>query len=246
MTAEQEQSGRKSNRGHQLAYVVASSRSHDPLDKEPSTSGATPKRDGKKDSAGAAHHQRVLRSSNRSGNARKNCSKHFDNSSPQHTLYSPSPEPESRDSTTSTDTIPHQPRKRKTKQCKKVQQYVPPSRGPPTIYDYEQYLELQEYLAQRRKNIVPVSYAAPKLYESYSMNLRSYKLAGNASVQANVSPPPSLMGSMKDLYVEQEEDRRDLRMRHVVEMEKLALQRGLQYRTKAARNRWTLGKRKCK
>lgn len=77
-----------SNRGHQLHYVVASSNSNDSMDKDQIMSGATSgttspldgsgiasKNEDKKDFSGAldgdsrsTHHQRVLRSSHRSGN----------------------------------------------------------------------------------------------------------------------------------------------------------------------------------
>ncbi|XP_017881141.1 ankyrin repeat domain-containing protein 12 isoform X2 [Ceratina calcarata] len=88
-TSEQEQGNRNgksiSNRSHQLPYVVASSNSNDSTDKEqnqsnsgtnsPTESGSSTKNEDKKDFSGAlhgeersTHHQRVLRSSHRSGN----------------------------------------------------------------------------------------------------------------------------------------------------------------------------------
>ncbi|XP_033351419.1 ankyrin repeat domain-containing protein 12 isoform X1 [Bombus vosnesenskii] len=88
-TSEQEQGNRNgkstSNRSHQLPYVVASSNSNDSTDKEqsqstsgttsPTESGNNTKNEDKKDFSGAlhgeersTHHQRVLRSSHRSGN----------------------------------------------------------------------------------------------------------------------------------------------------------------------------------
>ncbi|OAD55137.1 Ankyrin repeat domain-containing protein 12 [Eufriesea mexicana] len=88
-TSEQEQGNRNgkstSNRSHQLPYVVASSNSNDSTDKDqnlstsgttsPTESGNTAKNEDKKDFSGAlhgeersTHHQRVLRSSHRSGN----------------------------------------------------------------------------------------------------------------------------------------------------------------------------------
>jgi hypothetical protein len=97
--SEQEQGNRNGkstcNRGHQLPYVVASSNSNDSMDKEQqgasaATSGTTSpldnaggpvasKADEKKDFSGAldnesrsTHHQRVLRSSHRSGNGGNN------------------------------------------------------------------------------------------------------------------------------------------------------------------------------
>ncbi|XP_011500098.1 PREDICTED: dentin sialophosphoprotein [Ceratosolen solmsi marchali] len=95
-TSEQEQGNRNGkstcNRGHQLPYVVASSNSNDSMDKEQGASAAasgttsplensvtTSKSDEKKDFSGAldnesrsTHHQRVLRSSHRSGNGANN------------------------------------------------------------------------------------------------------------------------------------------------------------------------------
>ncbi|XP_076749349.1 uncharacterized protein LOC143422521 isoform X1 [Xylocopa sonorina] len=88
-TSEQEQGNRNgkstSNRSHQLPYVVASSNSNDSTDKDqnqstsgttsPTESGNSTKNEDKKDFSGAlhgeersTHHQRVLRSSHRSGN----------------------------------------------------------------------------------------------------------------------------------------------------------------------------------
>ncbi|XP_061936143.1 ankyrin repeat domain-containing protein 12 isoform X2 [Apis cerana] len=87
--SEQEQGNRNgkstSNRSHQLPYVVASSNSNDSTDKDqnqstsgttsPTESGNNTKNEDKKDFSGAlhgeersTHHQRVLRSSHRSGN----------------------------------------------------------------------------------------------------------------------------------------------------------------------------------
>nr|XP_012149890.1 PREDICTED: ankyrin repeat domain-containing protein 11 isoform X6 [Megachile rotundata] len=88
-TSEQEQGNRNgkstSNRSHQLPYVVASSNSNDSTDKDqsqsasgttsPTEGGNNTKNEDKKDFSGAlhgeersTHHQRVLRSSHRSGN----------------------------------------------------------------------------------------------------------------------------------------------------------------------------------
>ncbi|XP_058801368.1 uncharacterized protein LOC131670062 isoform X2 [Phymastichus coffea] len=129
-TSEQEQGNRNgkstSNRSHQLPYVVASSNSNDSMDKDPGTTGATSgttspldnssaanKGDEKKDFSGAldndsrsTHHQRVLRSSNRSGNGGQssngaysnssplpsNAADRSNNSSPQQRHHSPTPE----------------------------------------------------------------------------------------------------------------------------------------------------------
>lgn len=107
-TSEQEQGNRNgkstSNRSHQLPYVVASSNSNDSTDKEQnqSTSGTTSptesgntKNEDKKDFSGAlhgeersTHHQRVLRSSHRSGNGGNGSATLKENSSSGNGNYS--------------------------------------------------------------------------------------------------------------------------------------------------------------
>ncbi|CAD1473880.1 unnamed protein product, partial [Heterotrigona itama] len=107
-TSEQEQGNRNgkstSNRSHQLPYVVASSNSNDSTDKEQnqSTSGTTSptesgntKNEDKKDFSGALHgeersmhHQRVLRSSHRSGNGGNGSATLKENSSTGNGNYS--------------------------------------------------------------------------------------------------------------------------------------------------------------
>ncbi|XP_046473793.1 ankyrin repeat domain-containing protein 12 isoform X1 [Neodiprion pinetum] len=150
--SEQEQGNRNgkntSNRNHQLPYVVASSNSNDSTDKDQNqsasgttspTEGAPSKSEEKKDFTGAlhgeersTHHQRVLRSSHRSGNgangsvisketagassgngsysnssplpAAASSNDRSNNSSPQQRHNSPTPETTSQDPTKTTTT----------------------------------------------------------------------------------------------------------------------------------------------
>ena len=59
------------------------------------------------------------------------------------------------------------------------------------------------------------------------MNRKTYLLQGNAHERLSsipmIQPPPSLDGPLRELFKVQEEARYKLRMKHVVEKEKLVL-----------------------
>uniref|UniRef100_A0A0K2TPQ5 Ankyrin repeat domain-containing protein 12 n=2 Tax=Lepeophtheirus salmonis TaxID=72036 RepID=A0A0K2TPQ5_LEPSM len=93
--------------------------------------------------------------------------------------------------------------------------------------DIEKYLHIRKQIEQRRKNLFPVQPKPPQGFKDYLMNRKSYLLQENASERLRqiplIQPPPSLEGAMVELFKEQEEARRKLRMKHVVEKEKLVL-----------------------
>ncbi|KOX80099.1 Ankyrin repeat domain-containing protein 12 [Melipona quadrifasciata] len=259
-TSEQEQGNRNgkstSNRSHQLPYVVASSNSNDSTDKEQnqSTSGTTSptesgntKNEDKKDFSGAlhgeersTHHQRVLRSSHRSGNGNYSNSSPLpittstdrsNNLSPQQRHHSPTPETSENSENTSTTTssttsnvgasvppVELHPRKRKMKPNKEAQQAATAASN-----EASEATNTGPEIERRRKGLFPVQPKPPQGFKDYLMNRCTYVLAGNANKEPNVNPPVGLQGAMKDLYIEQEKERYRLRMQHVVEKEKLVL-----------------------
>eukprot|EP00096_Caligus_rogercresseyi_P015169 TRINITY_DN760_c0_g1_i2.p1 TRINITY_DN760_c0_g1~~TRINITY_DN760_c0_g1_i2.p1 ORF type:complete len:766 (+),score=340.51 TRINITY_DN760_c0_g1_i2:1116-3413(+) len=93
--------------------------------------------------------------------------------------------------------------------------------------DIEKFLNIRKQIEQRRKNLFPVQPKPPQGFKDYLMNRKSYLLQENASERLRqiplIQPPPSLEGAMMELFKEQEEARRKLRMKHVVEKEKLVL-----------------------
>lgn len=67
----------------------------------------------------------------------------------------------------------------------------------------------------------------PEGYKDYLMNRKTYLLHDYSQERLNSipksDPPPSLEGPLRDLFVEQENERYKLRIRHIVEKEKLVL-----------------------
>ncbi len=67
----------------------------------------------------------------------------------------------------------------------------------------------------------------PEGYKDYLMNRKSYLLEENAEERLKLipklEPPPSLQGPLRDLFVDQENERYKLRIKQLVEKEKLVL-----------------------
>ena len=67
----------------------------------------------------------------------------------------------------------------------------------------------------------------PEGYKDYLMNRKSYLLQDNAEERLKLipklEPPPLLFGPVRDLFVEQENERYKLRIKQIVEKEKLVL-----------------------
>lgn len=93
------------------------------------------------------------------------------------------------------------------------------------LNDIEKYLNIRKQVEQRRKNLFPVQPKPPEGFKDYLMNRKTYLLQGNAHVRSipKIQPPHSLDGPLRELFKQQEEERYKLRIKHVVEKEKLVL-----------------------
>ena len=93
--------------------------------------------------------------------------------------------------------------------------------------DIEKFLNIRKQVEQRRKNLFPVQPKPPEGFKDYLMNRKTYLLQQNASERLRtlpmIQPPHSLEGPLRNLFKEQEQERYKLRMKHVVEKEKLVL-----------------------
>ena len=94
--------------------------------------------------------------------------------------------------------------------------------------DIEKYLNIRKQVEQRRKNLFPVQPKPPQGFKDYLMNRKTYLLQENARERLRciqkIHPPPSLgEGPLRELFKEQEQAGYELRMKHVVEKEKLVL-----------------------
>lgn len=95
------------------------------------------------------------------------------------------------------------------------------------LNDIEKYLNIRKQVEQRRKNLFPVQPKPPQGFKDYLMNRKTYLLQGNAHERLRsipmIQPPHSLDGPLRELFKQQEEERYKLRLKHVVEKEKLVL-----------------------
>ena len=95
------------------------------------------------------------------------------------------------------------------------------------LNDIQKYLNIRKQVEQRRKNMFPVHPKPPQGYRDYLMNRKTYLLQSNANERLRsmpmIQPPPSLEGPLRQLFIEQEKERYQLRKRHLVEKEKLVL-----------------------
>ncbi|XP_060075310.1 ankyrin repeat domain-containing protein 12-like [Ylistrum balloti] len=131
------------------------------------------------------------------------------------------------------------PRKRKLRSkidTNAVAQPAPPEPPPPVqlpLVSYEKppnpfelYLSIRKQVAMKHKQWSVVQPNAPKGFKDYLMVSCSYVLQGNNASTLSVpmlSPPNSVTGTMRDLFVEQEKARYKLRLQHLIEREKLTL-----------------------
>lgn len=98
-----------------------------------------------------------------------------------------------------------------------------------TLTDIEKHLNIRKQIEQRRKNLFPVQPKPPEGFRDYLMNKKTYHLQGNTGKDSRIqpipkiAPPPSLEGPFRDLFLCQENERYKLRMKHLVEKEKLVL-----------------------
>jgi len=97
------------------------------------------------------------------------------------------------------------------------------------LTDIEKHLNIRKQIEQRRKNLFPVQPKPPHGFRDYLMNKKTYHLQGNTGKDSRIqpipkiAPPPSLDDPLKDLFLGQENERYKLRMKHLVEKEKLVL-----------------------
>merc|ERR1712129_115955 len=97
------------------------------------------------------------------------------------------------------------------------------------LTDIEKHLNIRKQIEQRRKNLFPVQPKPPQGFKDYLMNKKTYHLEGNTGKDSRIqpipkiAPPPSLEGPLRDLFLSQENERYKLRMKHLVEKEKLIL-----------------------
>lgn len=88
---------------------------------------------------------------------------------------------------------------------------------------YQMYLDLRKQIEQRHRNLQQVEPRPLKGLEDYLMNRRTYLLQGKNTVEPNIQLPPLLPPQMKETFTEQEKERHKLKLRHIVEKEKLVL-----------------------
>lgn len=88
---------------------------------------------------------------------------------------------------------------------------------------YQMYIDLKKQIEQRHRNLHPVEPRPLKGLEDYLMNRRTYLLQGKNTMEPNIIIPPLLPSQMKETFTEQEKERHKLKLRHIVEKEKLVL-----------------------
>lgn len=89
---------------------------------------------------------------------------------------------------------------------------------------YQMYIDLRKQIQQRHNNLHPIEPRPLKGLEDYLMNRRTYSLQGKTPLEPpNIIIPPLLPTPMKETFVEQEKERHRLKLKHIVEKEKLVL-----------------------
>lgn len=89
---------------------------------------------------------------------------------------------------------------------------------------YKMFLDIRKQIERRQRSLILVQPKPPQGFKDYLMNRKSYILAGKTSAEPNSQPPASVVQQqLKDLYLTQDKERHRLKMRHVVEKEKLVL-----------------------
>ncbi|KAG8179959.1 hypothetical protein JTE90_015408 [Oedothorax gibbosus] len=95
-----------------------------------------------------------------------------------------------------------------------------------TLNSYQMYLNIRKQVDKRRKSMFIVQPKPPNGFKDYLLNRCSYVLEGNPASRLSVpmiTPPQSLDGPIKELFIEQEKERYRLRLQHLIEREKLVL-----------------------
>ncbi|XP_069072718.1 ankyrin repeat domain-containing protein 12 isoform X2 [Pleurodeles waltl] len=89
---------------------------------------------------------------------------------------------------------------------------------------YFEYLHIRKKIEERRKMLCSVIPQAPQYYDEYVTFNGSYLLDGNPLSKLcipMITPPPSLLEPLKELFRQQEVIRMKLRLQHSIEREKL-------------------------
>lgn len=89
---------------------------------------------------------------------------------------------------------------------------------------YFEYLHIRKKIEERRKMLCSVIPQAPQYYDEYVTFNGSYLLDGNPLSKLcipMITPPPSLLEPLKELFRQQELIRMKLRLQHSIEREKL-------------------------
>lgn len=92
---------------------------------------------------------------------------------------------------------------------------------------YQMFLDIRKQIERRQRSLVLVQPKPPQGFKDYLMNRKSYILAGKTPQPAEgtgrEAPASVVAQQLRDLYGVQERERHRLKMRHVVEKEKLVL-----------------------
>ncbi|KAK3086512.1 hypothetical protein FSP39_019448 [Pinctada imbricata] len=91
---------------------------------------------------------------------------------------------------------------------------------------FELYLSIRRQVHHRQRLLSAVAPKPPQGYKDYLMVTCSYVLQGNSASTLSVpmlSPPNSVTGPMRELFIEQEKARYKLALKHLTEREKLVL-----------------------
>ncbi|XP_048363421.1 ankyrin repeat domain-containing protein 12 isoform X2 [Sphaerodactylus townsendi] len=89
---------------------------------------------------------------------------------------------------------------------------------------YFEYLHIRKKIEEKRKLLCSVIPQAPQYYDEYVTFNGSYLLDGNPLSKIcipTITPPPSLLDPLKELFRQQEVVRMKLRLQHSIEREKL-------------------------
>jgi hypothetical protein len=85
------------------------------------------------------------------------------------------------------------------------------------------FLNIRKQIEKRRRGLYPVQPKPPQGFKDYLLNRCSYALHGKTPSEPVIQFPATLPNQMKDLYTTQDKERHKLKMRHIVEKEKLVL-----------------------
>merc|ERR1719427_2428886 len=94
------------------------------------------------------------------------------------------------------------------------------------VTPYTERLNIDRIVGEKRRRLAPVISKKPDHFWDFLTYTGGYRLHGHPESRLSISvinPPPDLSQPMQDLYVMHEAARTRLRVRHVIEREKLIL-----------------------